>query len=88
MPANIIIACQYFASAPCFIFHLTHGFFSKYRTNVGISELLSPLESAVHTCLLLKLIPHAVIDVEHELFSYPVCLGGLGICNPMSASKE
>ena len=71
---------------------LTHGFVSKwnyfFRTNVGISELLSPLESVVCTCFLPKLVPHAVSDVECELFAYPVCLGGLGICNPVSASKE
>ena len=71
---------------------LTHGFVSKWNyyfcANAGISELLSPLESAVRTCVLTKLVPHAVSDVERELFAYPVRLGSLGVCNPMSASKE
>jgi len=71
---------------------LTHGYVSKwnyyFRTNSGISALLSLLESAVRNHLLPKLVPHAVSDTERELFSFPVCFGGLGICNPMSSSEE
>jgi len=70
----------------------TNGFISKwnyyFHTNTGISELVSQLESAVRTCFLPKLVPHAASDVEHELFSYLECLSGLGICNPISASNE
>ena len=69
--------------------YIPHGFVCKWNiiifilTHAGISELFSPLESAVCTCFLPKLVPHAVSDVEHELFSNPVLLGGLGICNPL-----
>lgn len=70
----------------------THGVVSKWNyyfcTNAGISELLSPLRSAVRSCFLPKLVPHAISDVECKLFSYPVCLGCLGICNLMLASNE
>ena len=70
----------------------THGYVSKwnyyFRTNSGISALLSPLESAVHNHLLSKLVPHAVSDIERELFSFPVRFGVLGICNPVSTSEE
>ena len=70
----------------------THGYVSKWNyyfcTNSGISALLSPLKSAVCNHLLPKLVPHAVSDIEWELFSFPVRLGGLGICNPVSTSQE
>ena len=70
----------------------THGYVSKwnyyFRTNSGISALLSPLESAVRNHLLPKLVPHAVSDTEWELFSFPVRFGGFGICNPVSISEE
>ena len=70
----------------------THGYVSKwnyyFRTNSGISALLSPLESAVRNHLIPKLVPHAVSDIEWELFSFPVRFGGLGICNPVSNSEE
>jgi len=70
----------------------THGYVSKWNyyfcTNSGISALLSSLKSAVHNHLLPKLVPHAVSDMERELFSFPVRFGDLGICNPVSASEE
>ena len=55
-------------------------------TNSGISDMFSPLESALHNHFLSKLVLHAVSDIECRLFSFPVHLGGLGICNPMSTS--
>ena len=70
------------------ILHSLMDMFLSIRTNSGISALLSPLESAVCNHLLPKLVPHAVSDIERELFSFPVRFGGLGICNPVSTSEE
>ena len=71
---------------------LTHGFSSKWkyylRTNPNISDLLSPLEFAIHQQFLPTLIPHPPNDLERELFSLPVFLGGLGICDPCSVSSS
>ena len=71
---------------------LTHGFSSKWkyylRTNPNISDLLSPLEFAIRQQFLPTLIPHPPNDLERELFSLPVSLGGLGICDPCSVSSS
>ena len=71
---------------------LTHGFVSKwnyyFRTNAGISELLSPLESAVRTCFLPKLVPHAVIDVECELFEIRLTVTTMYLGHNFHASMQ
>ena len=59
-----------------------------FRTTPNISNRLSPLESAVHSHLLPKLVLYPVGDVERELFGLPVRFGGLGISNPTLTSDE
>ena len=69
-----------------------HGYLSKwnyfFRTTPNISNRLSPLESAVRSHFLPKLVLHPVGDVERELFGLPVRFGGLGISNPTLTSDE
>ena len=71
---------------------LVHGFSSKWnyylRTNPNINDQLPPLELAIRQQFLSTMIPHPPSDLERELFSLPVSLGGLGICDPYQASGE
>ena len=71
---------------------LVHGFLSKLnyylRTTPNIDDLLSPLELAIHQKFLPTVLPHPPSDIERELFSLPISLGGLGICDPYSTSGE
>ena len=50
--------------------------------------MLAPLESAVRSCFLPKLLLFSVSNVERELFGLPVRFGGLGICNPALTSEK
>ena len=34
------------------------------------------------------LVSHAVIDLKRALFALPVCLGGLGICDPRTLANS
>ena len=69
-----------------------HGYLSRwnyfFRTTPNISNRLSPLESAVRSHFLPKLVLYPVGDVERELFGLPVRFGGLGISNPILTSDE
>ena len=68
----------------------THGLCSKWtyfvRTIPAISSLLEPLEDIISLQLLPALTGRSISDVERALFSLPVRLGGLGICDPKSHS--
>ena len=52
------------------------------------TTIFAPIQVSQPCLLLPKLVPRAVSDIEHELFSFPVHFGGLGICYPMSASEQ
>ena len=57
----------------------------------GVSVLSSfantqPLESILHNQLFPNLVPHAVSDIECELFSFSMRFGGLRVCK--SASEQ
>ena len=71
---------------------LVHGFLSKLnyylRATPNIDDLLSPLELAICHKFLPTVIPHPPNDIEQELFSLPISLGELGICDPYSTSGE
>ena len=62
---------------------LVNGFLSKLnyylQTTPNINNLLSPLELASRQTFLPTVIPHPPSDIEQELFSLPISLGGLGI---------
>ena len=68
------------------------GYLSKwnyfFRTTPNTSNRLSPLQSAVRSHFLPKLVLYPVGDVERELFGLPVRFGGLGISNPTLTSDE
>jgi len=70
----------------------THGNLPKWNyyfcTTPNISNLLSPLELAIHGHFLPKLVLHPASDNEHQLFCLSVHFGGLGISNPVLTSDE
>ena len=69
-----------------------HGYLSKWNyyflTTPNISNRFSPLESAVRSHFLPKLVLYPVGDVERELFGLAVRFGGLSISNPTLTSDE
>ena len=54
------------------------------RTVPNISDVLSPVESAI-PALTGQPLPG---DLERELFALPTCLGGLGLANPMEVGDD
>ena len=69
-----------------------HGFSSKWnyhlQTNPVSDEQASPLEHVIRHKPLSTMVPHPPNDLERELFSLPISLGGLGICDPHQASRD
>ena len=64
----------------------THGLVDKWtyflRTLPKISELLQPLESAILKEFIPAIAGKSISDLERDLFSLPVRIGGLGLCDP------
>ena len=72
---------------------LTHGLSSKWsyvcRTTPNISHLLQPLETAIRTKLLPKLIGREPPnDQKRDLLALPARLGRLGLHNPVKAADD
>ena len=71
----------------------THGLSSRWsyisRTIPDIHDLLLPLETAIHQCLIPALTGRAPCSrQERDLLALPVRLGGLGLTNPATNSSH
>ena len=58
------------------------------RTLLDIADLLEPLERAISDVLIPVLLEHHVTETERELLALPVCMGGLGLINPVNQSRQ
>ena len=63
-----------------------HIFFEPFQ--IIISDLLQPLEDAIFHHFIPALVDKPVSGLEQALFALPVCLGGLGICNPQALADS
>ena len=71
----------------------THGLSSRWsyisRTIPDIHDLLLPLETAIHQCLIPAITGRAPCSrQERDLLALPVRLGGLGLTNPATNSSH
>ena len=71
----------------------THGLSSRWsyisRTIPVVHDLLLPLETAIHQCLIPALTGRAPCSrQERDLLALPVGLGGLGLTNPATNSSH
>ena len=71
----------------------THGLSSHWsyisRTIPDISDLLQPLEDAIHQLLIPAITGRIACSIrEHELLALPVRLGGMGLINPARNSPN
>ena len=72
----------------------THGLSSRWsymisRTIPDIHDLLLPLETAIHQCLIPALTGRAPCSrQERDVLTLPVRLGGLGLTNPATNSSH
>ena len=71
----------------------THGLSSRWsyisRTIPDIHDLLLPMETAIHQCLIPTLTGRAPCSrQERDLLALPVRLGGLGLTNPATNSSH
>ena len=86
-----VIFSRCYATSCCYAVFI-HGFSSKWnyylQTNPIPDDQISTLEHAIRHKFLSTIIPHPPNDLERELFSLPISLGGFGICDPHQASKE
>ena len=66
----------------------THGLVGKWtyflRTLPNISDLLQPLETTILKEFIPTITGKFISDLERDLFSLPVRMGGLGLCDPSS----
>jgi len=76
-------------TASCISCCFTHGYLPKWnyylRTTPNISNLLSPLEFAIHGNFLIKLVLYHAIDNECQLFCLSV---HFGVSNPVLTSDQ
>ena len=66
----------------------THGLVGKWTyflcTLPNISDLLQPLETTILKEFIPAIAGKSISDLERDLFSLPVQMGGLGLCDPSS----
>ena len=66
----------------------THGLVGKWtyflRMFPNISDLLQPLETTILKEFIPAIAGKSISDLERDLFSLPVQMGGLGLCDPSS----
>ena len=76
------------ASYAAFTFGLRHRWTYFLRTLPDITDLLEPLERAISEVLIPAITSHATTETERELLALPVRLGGLGLIDPVRASRK
>ena len=54
------------------------------RTLPSISDILQPLETTILKEFIPAIAGKSISDLERDLFSLPVRMGGLGLCDPSS----
>ena len=74
------------ASYVAYTFGLKHRWTYYTRTLPNIEDLLEPLERAISDVLIPSMIDHNCTQLERDILSLPVRLGGLGITNPAQCS--
>ena len=77
------------ASYVAYTFGLRHRWTYFLRTLPNIEDLLKPLERAISDVLIPSMVDHKCTELERDILSLPVRLGGLGFTNPtQSANAE
>ena len=77
------------ASYVAYTFGLRHRWKYYLRTLPNIEDLLEPLERAISDALIPSMVDHKCTQIERDIPSLPVRLGGLGFTNPtQSANSE
>ena len=77
------------ASYVAYTFGLRHRWTYYLRTLPNIEDLLEPLERAISDVLIPSMVDHKCTQLERDILSLPVRLGGLGFTNPtQSANAE
>ena len=70
----------------CYTKAVSHRWTYIQRTIPGISSLFGPLEEAIKEKLIPAIIGRHVNELEREIFSLPVRMGGLNLRNPMETA--
>ena len=84
-----VATTQPHAAYAAYIHGLSNRWLYLLRTVPDISDLLQPLEIAIHQHLIPALTGHPPCSsIERALLALPTCLGGLGIHNPSAMSSE
>ena len=76
------------ASYAAFMFGLRHRWMYFLRTLPDIADLLEPLEHSISDVLFPALVEYQVGETERDLPALPVCMGGLGLLNPVNQSQQ
>ena len=76
------------ASYAAFMFGLRHRWTYFLRTLPDIADLLELLERSISDVLIPALLEYQVAETERDLLALPVCMGGLGLVNPVNQSRQ
>ncbi len=74
------------AAYTCFTKAVSHRWTYVQRTIPNINHLFEPLEEVIREKLIPALVGRKINDIEREIFSLPVRLGGMNILNPVETS--
>ena len=84
-----VATTQPHAANAAYIHDLSNHWLYLLQTVPDISDLLQPLEIAIHQHLIPALTGHLPCSsIERALLALPTRLGGLGICNPSAMLSE
>ena len=75
------------ASYVAYTFGLRHRWTYFLRTLPDIEDLFKPLECAISDVLIPSIVDHKCTELERDILSLPVRLGGLGLTNPTQSAN-
>ena len=87
--SQVIKLAEFAVSQPqAFMFGLRRRWPYFLGTLPGIADLLEPSERSISDVLIPPLLEHQVVKTERDLLAFPVCMGGLGLVNPVNQSRR
>ena len=72
----------------CYTKAISHRWSYVQRTIPGISHLFMPLEEVIREKLIPALVGRKVNDIERQIFTLPVRMGGMNILNPIETAED
>ena len=72
----------------CYTKAVSHRWSYVQRTIPGISHLFAPLEEVIREKLIPALVGRKINDLERQIFTLPIRMGGMNILNPVQTADD